>query len=334
MILMRRCVERHKQLPRCLVVDGGKEFRSTYFETLTANYGVTVKRRPPGKARFGSIIERMFGTLNTTFFHTLAGNTQNLRNIRQMTKAMNPKRHAIYSLEDLHDMLSHFAFEFYENRPHPSLNCTPAEKYKRGIEIFGAREHRSIAYDETFRLMTLPATLRGTAKIQPTIGVKINGFYYWSSEMRSRHFEGKSVRVRYDPEDLSVVWAYLGDQWVQCRSNGTLNLDGKTEKEMRLATAEWRRSRQLLGYSQSHSQKAFVQFLKSTEAAKVLRVQQAKDRAMKRTCSPRTNSELPPVSEQPNSHNSAPAPGDPPQPESSKPEPIGPLPQEDYGDLK
>jgi hypothetical protein len=66
---------------------------------------------------------------------------------------------------------------------------------------------------------------------------------------------------------------------------------------MQIATAEWRRSRKILGHTQTHSQKAFAQFLKSTEAAKALRLQQAKNRAVKRIRFPQINSESSPVAE-------------------------------------
>jgi transposase InsO family protein len=281
MMLVRNCVEQHNRLPGCLVVDNGKEFQSTYFESLTAFYSVILKRRPPGKARFGSLIERMFGTINTQFLHTLPGNTQNTRNIRQLTKSMDPKGHAIYTLQDLHVMLSTYAFEIYDKRPHPTLNCSPAEKFDEGIKVFGAREHRRINCDEAFHLMTLPTTPKGTAKIQPGMGVKILGFYYWAAEMRSPRFEGKSVRVKYDPEELGTAWAYLGDQWVQCRPNRTLNLEGRTEKELKIATLEWRRSSQLLGKRQSSSHKHLAEFLKTAGQNKALQLQRAKDSALR-----------------------------------------------------
>jgi transposase InsO family protein len=334
MMLTRRCVERHNRLPGCLVVDGGKEFQSVYFETLTAAYGVLLKRRPPGKARFGTIVERMFGTINTSFLHTLQGNTQNTRNIRQLTKSMNPKGHALYTLEELHEMLSAFVYEYYDKRPHPTLNCSPAEKFRKGIEISGARDHKEIVFDETFRLMTLPSTQKGTAKIQPGTGLKIGGFYYWAPEMRSRHFENKSVRVKYDPENMGVAWAYLGDQWIQCRPNGTLGLDGRTEKEMHLATLEWRRSRQLLGKRQSNSYRDLALFLKTAEAAKALRVQQAKDRAMRRTLSKNGHSEPAPSVERDCAAESAsPIEGEAALPNVSELPPSTPSPAEDYGDF-
>src|SRR5207244_13388665 len=83
-------VRRHNRLPQCLVVDGGPEFHSTYFEALLARYECTKKTRPPAQARFGSLVERVFGTTNTQFLYNLLGNTQMTRNVRQVTKSVNP----------------------------------------------------------------------------------------------------------------------------------------------------------------------------------------------------------------------------------------------------
>lgn len=62
MMILRECVRRHGRLPQILVIDGGAEFQSTYFETLLARYECIKKTRPPAKARFGSVCERLFGT--------------------------------------------------------------------------------------------------------------------------------------------------------------------------------------------------------------------------------------------------------------------------------
>jgi putative transposase len=62
MMILRECVRRHGRLPQILIIDGGPEFQSTYFETLLARYEVTKKTRPPAQARFGSVCERLFGT--------------------------------------------------------------------------------------------------------------------------------------------------------------------------------------------------------------------------------------------------------------------------------
>lgn len=50
MMTIKECVKRHSRLPKFLVVDGGKEFQSIYFETLLALYNCNKKVRPGAKA--------------------------------------------------------------------------------------------------------------------------------------------------------------------------------------------------------------------------------------------------------------------------------------------
>ena len=111
MMALRECVRRFSRLPQILVVDGGREFESTYFETLLARYECTKKTRPPAKARFGSVCERLFGVANTQFVHNLRGNTQITRNVRQVTKSVNPKALATWPLAELHQRLSQYLYE-------------------------------------------------------------------------------------------------------------------------------------------------------------------------------------------------------------------------------
>ena len=88
-----------------LVVDGGKEFRSQYFEALVNTYSCHKKYRPWAKPRYGAVIERLFGTTNTKFVFNLQGNTQASKTARQMTKAVNPKNQALWQLPDLYSFL-------------------------------------------------------------------------------------------------------------------------------------------------------------------------------------------------------------------------------------
>ena len=52
MMSLRECVRRHGRLPQTLVIDGGSEFESTYFETLLARYEVTKKDPSSGAGAF------------------------------------------------------------------------------------------------------------------------------------------------------------------------------------------------------------------------------------------------------------------------------------------
>ena len=116
-----------------MVVDGGREFESTYFETLLARYECTKKTRPPAQPRFGSTCERLFGTTNTQFIHNLKGNTQITRNVRQVTKSVDPKALATWPLPDLHGRLSEYLYEIHDTLLHPALGQSPREAFRVGF---------------------------------------------------------------------------------------------------------------------------------------------------------------------------------------------------------
>ena len=170
MMILRDCVRRRGRLPRIIVIDGGPEFQSTYFESLLARYECTKKTRPPAKARFGSVCERLFGTTNTQFIHNLRGNTQITRNVRQVTRGNAPVGQAAWTLGCLYDYLSLFLFEIYDTIGHPALGQSPRETYLAGVESAGYRQNRLIAYDQAFLMATLPTTPRSTAKVSPGRG--------------------------------------------------------------------------------------------------------------------------------------------------------------------
>jgi transposase InsO family protein len=129
MMILRECVKRHARLPQIVIVDGGPEFESTYFETLLARYECTKKTRPPAKARFGSVVERLFRVANTQFIYNLRGNTQITRNVRQVTRSVDPKEQAAWTLEGLHQRLCGYLFEVYDTIDHPALGQTPREAF-------------------------------------------------------------------------------------------------------------------------------------------------------------------------------------------------------------
>lgn len=164
MMILRECVRRHGRLPQIIVIDGGAEFRSTYFETLLARYECIKKTRPPAKARFGSVCERLFGTTNTQFIHNLRGNTQITRNVRQVTRSVNPKGLAAWTLGDLYDRVSEYLYEVYDSIDHPALGETPRQAFQAGLEAGGLRPQRMIPYDQEFLIATLPTTPKGTAR--------------------------------------------------------------------------------------------------------------------------------------------------------------------------
>jgi putative transposase len=277
MLVLRDCVKRHGRLPQILVLDGGREFESTYFETLLARYEVIKKTRPPAKARFGSVCERLFGTTNTQFIHNLRGNTQITRNVRQVTKSVDPKRLAVWSLRELNASLDECLFEVYDRMDH-ALGQSPREAFNRGMDVNGLRLHRMIPYDEDFLICTLPTTAKGTAKIVAGRGVKIHHVYYWSGEFRDPELECRQVPVRYDPYDIGTAYAFSRNRWVRCHSEFYVALRGRSEKEVSLATKELRRRHQQHACQRLRlNAKVLATFLESVESQEALLTQRLCD---------------------------------------------------------
>ncbi len=277
MMALRECVRRHGRLPQILVVDGGAEFESVYFETLLARYECTKKSRPGAQPRFGSVCERLFGTTNTRFVHNLAGNTQIHRNVRQVTRAVDPKGQARWTLGRLYIRLCEFAYEVYDTMEHPALGTSPREAFEAGLARGGRRTHRLIPYDEDFRMLTLPTTRKGTAKLVPRFGVKINHLYYWSEAFLDPEVEGSQLPVRYDPFDAGVAYAFVKGRWVRCISEHHARFAGRSEREMALATAELRRRHQRYGQQLTVTGRKLADFLASVEAEEVLAEQRLRD---------------------------------------------------------
>jgi hypothetical protein len=286
MLALRECVRRHQRLPEAVVVDGGPEFESIYFETLLAQYQCAKKTRPAGRPRFGSVCERLFGTTNTRFVHNLAGNTQLVRQSRKVTRAVHPKGQARWTLGALSTRLCEWAYEVYDTLDHPALGQSPREAFDSGLQLGGYRPQRSIAYDEEFRMLTLPTTQRGTAKLQPGRGVKLHYLYYWSDAFVDPEAEGTQVPVRYDPFDAGVAYAFVKKRWVRCISEHYARFAGRSEREIQVASTELRRRQQRHGQHLPITARLLADFLASLEAEEVVLEQRLRDAEARKALEP------------------------------------------------
>jgi putative transposase len=246
MMVIRDCVRRHGRLPQILVIDNGAEFRSTYFDQLLAKFEITKQLRPRAQSRFGSVQERLFGTANSQFIHTLRGNTQIMKQVRQVSKSYNPSNLAIWDMVSLETRIEDFFYEVYDKNEHPALHRSPRDTFSAGLMFTGARAHRIIAYNYDFLMQTAPSTRTGYVTVDCSRGVIINYFRYWCTEFRDPKLDNKRLDVRYDPFNLGTAWVHIRGRWVECRSQYYLTMKGRTEKEMQQAAnilrAENRRS--------------------------------------------------------------------------------------------
>lgn len=261
LLVYRDCVKRHGRLPDLVVIDGGKEFRSIYFESLCAFYAVNVVRRPPRKPRYGAVGERFFGTENTMLLHNLTGNTQVTKNVRQMMPNVDPKKLAVWTLPDLYPLHERF-FAEYDGLPHRELLMTPLQAWDRNIATFGTRPGRHIAYSTKFLLATCPSPGKGTAKVTPS-GVRIN--YFWFNSDVLFPLIGNQIPVKYEPYDLSTAWAYVNRVWVPLTSRFHRTLRGLTERELHMLTEEYRQRRGQVEFERLSDRKLIL-FLRDVES--------------------------------------------------------------------
>lgn len=281
MMVLGLCVQRHGRLPQTLVVDGAPEFRSTHFETLLAAYEVTKKTRPWAKPHFGSTCERLVGTTNTRFVHTLVGNTQIMRNVRQVTKAVDPKRQACWTYAEFYAQLCAWAYEIYDTTPHAALGQSPREAFVAGERLSGARAHKRIRYDEEFRLWTLPSTRAGTALVQPGQGVKINYLTYWCEDFRDPRVERTRVEVRFVPWDASQAYAYVHGRWVPCVSCYRARFEGHSTAELLMVAEEMRQRDRLHARAFPLTARRLAAALAAREAHEALLLQRRRDTEMR-----------------------------------------------------
>jgi len=282
MMVLRLCVKRYGRLPTAITVDGGPEFESVYFEQLLALYQVRKHRRPAAEPRFGSPQERLFGSMDTEFLYHLLGNTQATKHPRQMTKATDPNRLAVWTLPALAERVGQWADSEYDTMRHPALRMTPRQAYELSIKCDGQRAHKLIPYDEIFRMATFPTTRKGTALVQPGIGVRMNYLDYWCEAMRDATVERTQVKVRYDPFDISIGYAYIDGRWRQCFTPYDA-FAGCSERELHLLASELRQNNRIqYGREQVEiNQKQLADFRRENAAKEVILRQQRNDRETK-----------------------------------------------------
>jgi putative transposase len=282
LMVLRLCVKRYGRLPTAITVDGGPEFHSVYFEQLLALYQVRKHQRPAAEPRFGSPQERLFGTMETEFLYHLLGNTQATREPRLNTRATDPKRQAVWSLPRLAQQVQRWADEEYETIRHPALGMTPREAYELSLKRDGERLHKHIEYDDTFIKATYPSTKKGTAKVEPGVGVRINYLDYWCEAMRDATIEETQIKVRYDPFDVSVAFAYIDGIWRKCDCPST-EFAGCSERELQHLTEELRK-RNRLQAGREHieiTQKQLATFRRENADIETILRQQRHDRETK-----------------------------------------------------
>jgi len=217
-----------------LVLDNGKEFHSRALSRVCELYGCSIRYRPSGTPRFGSVVERVFGTTNQQFIHQIEGNTQLMKNPRGVTKSVLPENFAAWTLPELHGALEWYFLELYGKTIHSAHGEFPSEHFKRKMVETGERQHHMVRFDNVFRIETCPpAPDKPTRKVQHQRGIKVGYLLFWNDVFAKPEMKNQELEVRVDPWDPGTVFALIKGQWVACQSKLQPLLSKYTEVERR-----------------------------------------------------------------------------------------------------
>lgn len=243
---LRACVARWKRLPRNLSMDNGPGFRNASLQLLLKYYDdIHPEWRKIESPRGGSLVERFGGSTNQRIANELPGGTKVLNRHRgRLSKTHDPIQLAVHSLMDAADTLVEWANDTYDKLPHAGLNGrSPRDVREESLREHGERKHLTIQLDDTFLIMSLPAPEGdGTLKVQAHDGVQVDGFLYWNKDaFESPGVEGSRVQVRYDPFNITHVYAFVCGVWVVCKCRKLERLKRLSPEHLCMLTIEIRR---------------------------------------------------------------------------------------------
>ena len=203
------CIRRHGRFVDNLVSDRGPEFESVDLDIALGYLYTAHVRRPPSKGRFGSIIERLFGSLKTRIIDELAGSIDTVARSRELSASHDPRSHATWTLGGLSGLLEKYFFEIYPNLVHSELGTTPGESFRFGCEHAGERSVRQVPLDDTLEL-ALSRTICGSTRKIPKKGGALRACYlnYFHEAFRHAELAGTRVPVRVSPANAAFVFFY------------------------------------------------------------------------------------------------------------------------------
>jgi hypothetical protein len=240
LMTLRDYVRRNHRLPKILVVDGGKEFRSQELITFCKYYEIDLRFRPAGQPRGGSSVERALGAAETEVIAKMEGNTRIMKNVRMVTKSVNPFDRATWTLTATYGALEEYLFEIRNERIHPSLGLTPRDFESMRMKETGMREHILVKFDENIMLMTSPHPKHWFHKIDRQRGIWVDNAYYMHDDFKTAK-NREECEVRVEPWIANVVYVYFRNRWVAAIVRNMKTLDGKTRYEWQIAIRTERR---------------------------------------------------------------------------------------------
>ncbi len=185
-----------------LVLDNGVEFHSKSLEQACYSLGIEMSYAPRRQAWFKGTIERFIGTTNRSVAHGTPGTT--FSNI--MDKGdYDPAKHAVITLSRLKKIVRKWIADVYHQRPHRSIQTTPADKWKSTIKL----EDIPLPDESTNFDVVMGRVEERTLTHN---GIQHEGLVYNSEELTQlRLREGPKLRVQVRANDTNIGSIYVLD---------------------------------------------------------------------------------------------------------------------------
>ena len=187
-------------IPKTLHLDNAAEFRSRALRTGCAQYGIELDYRPVGRPNYGGHIERM----NRTLMQRLKGLPGATGNSTVDRKGRQPEETARLTLQEYECWLALEIGQRYHHSEHRGLfGGTPMGAWQHGIE---ARQPRHLASGPEAALQMLIHFMPLANRSIQADGLTLHHIRYWHPVFIVWREQGRRVRVRYHPEDLSRIF--------------------------------------------------------------------------------------------------------------------------------
>lgn len=259
-------------MPRTVHVDNGSEFHGKAFLRGCQEHGIHVDWRPPGTPRYGGHIERLIGS-QMGAVHALPGSTGSSVADRQGRDA---QAGASLTMRELERWVLLEIVGKYHHKIHSSLSRPPIALWR---ELAGSTPLRLPPNRLAFWVTFLPEQRR----LLRRDGIHLFGIRYWSpalSQDIGRNSE--SLKVRYDPRDLSTIFVR--------RSNGHF-VEARYRTLGRPAISLWERN----GAAKRLSEKGRKEINEDMIFTSVLEQRKIEDNARDRSAQARRNRERRPT---------------------------------------
>ncbi len=238
-MLLADMIKRFGRLPDGIVHDWGSEFKAKDWKNALTALFIARHVRPKSAARFGGVIERMFGIVTRELIDNLAGNTKLRKNVRQLSPKADPSRHSGLWLIDVYQALEEYFFNDYDVRKHPATLQSPRSMFESSFVTHGVRLHRVRKFDDIISVL-MPTAKGKPRKVDSARGVYVNYRYYGHPLMSELHMSGTTALVKPIPFDPGSVLVFLKGSWKICKTGLHEDLKGAPELVRRCLFEEWR----------------------------------------------------------------------------------------------